>query len=120
MPRILIIDDDRDMRVALRMMLEHEGHRVREASNGEEGLLIFSQDPTDLVITDVMMPEKDGMETMLALKSDYPDVKIIVMSGKDKESLPIAEEFGAAYTLFKPFRQSELVKALNAAFGEED
>ena len=119
MARILIIDDDKDLRVALRMMLEQGGHRVVEAENGADGVHIYSQNPTDLVITDVMMPKQDGMETLLELKSDFPDVKIIVISGKDREFLPIAKEFGALHTLFKPFRQAELNEAIQSVLGTE-
>jgi len=62
-------------------MLEREGFDIIVASNGKEGMKLFEKDPVDLVITDIIMPEKDGIEVILALRKDYPDVPIIAMSG---------------------------------------
>ena len=81
MPRILVIDDDEPIRIALRKMLESEGHEVVEASDGARGLRLFDEQPADLVIADILMPEKEGFEVIRELLVKKPDVKIIAMSG---------------------------------------
>lgn len=117
MARILVIEDEHEVKEALRMMLEQEGHEVITASNGEEGIQIYARNPTDLIITDLLMPEKDGVETLLELRADFPDARIIAISGAEQEFLPRAKEFGAARTLSKPFRQKELIDAVNETLG---
>ena len=112
MARILVIDDDYEVRVSLRKMLEMAGHRVIEASNGEEGVRLYSQNPTDLIITDILMPEKDGVEALLELRTDFPDIKVIVISGEGKELLATASEFGALRVFEKPFRVQEILSAV--------
>ena len=119
MARILIIDDEHDIWVALRVTLEKAGHKVLEASNGQEGVKLYVQNPTDLVITDILMPEKDGVEILLELRADYPDVKIIAMSGGGHDFLPMAKEFGALRTLRKPFRRADLLQAVKEVLAEE-
>jgi len=81
MSRILIIDDDAQILKMLRQILEREKYHVTEASNGKEGLRLYRENPADLVITDIIMPEKEGIEIIIELKRDYPDVKIIAISG---------------------------------------
>ena len=81
MPNILVIEDDVQVRTMLRIMLEEAGYEVQEASDGKEGLSLFRQKHFDLIITDIIMPEKDGMETIIEMRHDYPDVKIIAISG---------------------------------------
>ena len=81
MARILVIDDDDRIRGMVLEMLSESGHEVGEASNGQEGLDQFRQTPTDLVITDILMPEKDGLEIIQILKKENPEVKIIAVSG---------------------------------------
>lgn len=109
MAHILIIDDNSDLRTAAKMMLESAGHRVEEATNGVEGTQRFLAHPADLVITDIMMPEQDGLETLLQLRTDYPDVPMIVISGEAAEHLDLAHEFGATHVLAKPFRMANLL-----------
>ena len=81
MPRILIIDDERQIRELLRDILEDAGYDVAEAADGQEAIKIQRGEPADLIITDLIMPEKEGIETIRELKQSYPDVRIIAMSG---------------------------------------
>ena len=80
MPRLLIIDDERLARLTLRKILERAGHEVMEASTGNEGLAMFRAKPCDLVITDIIMPDKEGIETIIELKRDFPGVRVIAIS----------------------------------------
>ncbi len=116
MARILIIDDDVPLSKMLRQMLEREGYEVLEAADGAEGLKIYRQEPADLVITDLIMPEKEGIETIRELKKDFPDVKIIAMSGGGRIGpetyLDIAQKLGALQTLTKPLDRKELLEAV--------
>ena len=104
------------MRSMLRQLLEREGYEVVEAADGDKGLNIHMQHPVELVITDLIMPEKEGLETILEFKQDYPDVKVIAMSGGGKNEadnyLNLAEEFGAQCTLSKPFLKKEILEAV--------
>jgi len=81
MARILVIDDDIQILEMLGQTLEREGYEVVDALDGKEGMRLYREAPTDLVITDIVMPEKEGVETIMELKRDFPDVKIIAMSG---------------------------------------
>ena len=86
MAGILIIDDDVHIRTILRKTLQSEGYQVVEASNGNEGVRLYREKPVELIITDLIMPEKEGIETIMELGRDFPDVKIIAMSGGDKSN----------------------------------
>jgi YesN/AraC family two-component response regulator len=116
--RILIIDDDDHILKALHQMLEIEGHKVIDASNGKEGLKLFRENGADLVITDILMPEKQGLEMIEELRRDFPHVKIIAMSGGGRvgpyDYLDMARKSGALLTLTKPFDREELLEAVNA------
>ena len=81
MNRILVIDDDAPFRGMLRQVLGREGYEVMEASNGKEGMALFRAEPTDLVISDILMPEQEGLQTIKELRRDFPEVKIIAISG---------------------------------------
>ena len=81
MSRILIIDDDKQMREMLKQTLERAGYAVIEAQNGLEGVAVYREQHVDVVITDLIMPGKDGMETIIELKREFPDVRIIAVSG---------------------------------------
>jgi len=113
---ILVIDDDESIRVLLRAILEREGYRIVEAPDGDKGIRIFSENPTDLVITDLIMPEKEGIETIRDLRREFPGVKIIAVSGGGRigpESyLKMAKGVGALRTLSKPFDRTMLLKAV--------
>ena len=112
MIRILVIDDDDDFRSMLRTALEQDGYRVEEARNGREGLQRYVVVPTDIVMTDLLMPEREGLETITALRQINPQVKIIAISGGGATGrlnfLPLARMFGALRTLQKPFTLQEL------------
>lgn len=116
MPRILVIDDEQYILLMLKKMLERAGFDVDIAINGEEGLRYYHKYPADLIITDIVMPEKEGLETIRELKSDNPNVKIIAISGggraDSKEYLESARLFGAERIFSKPFKQAELLKAV--------
>jgi CheY-like chemotaxis protein len=111
--RILIMDDDASVRTALKNLLKQEGHDVTEAENAAEGAKIYSTSAPDLIITDLLMPERDGVEALLELRSQYPNIKTIVISGDAKEFLPIVEDLGAGRTLSKPFKNKDVIAAVN-------
>ncbi|MCP3956154.1 MAG: response regulator [Desulfobacterales bacterium] len=116
MARILIIDDDTHVLSTLRKMLEREGYEVVEASDGKIGLRLYRENPTDLIITDLIMPEKEGLETIMELRRDFPDVKIIAISGGARNNpttyLSLAENLGAQYIFSKPVNRKEFLKAV--------
>ena len=117
MKRILVIDDDMQMREMLRQTLERAEYEVVEAQDGKEGMRLYRQDPTDLIITDIIMPEKEGVETIIELRRDFPDIKIIAISGGsrgiDAESCLFAvKQFGADCVFSKPFDRKELLGAI--------
>ena len=114
--QILIIDDDDQLRTMLRNMLENEGYTVSEASSGEEGCKCFSEQPADLIITDLVMPGKSGIETAVAIKEEHPDAKFILMSGCDwygiEAEFEVAKSLGAI-TVKKPFERKSILAAIN-------
>jgi len=122
MARILIIDDDNHLRKMLKIMLENEGYNVEDAENGYIGMKIIRKSHFDLVITDIIMPDKEGIETIMEIKKDFPTIKIIAMSGGGKIStdsyLVMAGHLGASKTLEKPFQQAELVDAVRELLKE--
>ena len=119
MARILLIDDDEPVRTTLRLTLEHFGHTVIEARNGTEGLALFQHANADLVITDIVMPEKDGLEVLMELRGKHPSVKIIAISGADSgDYLDSARLMGAAKVLLKPFTNEVLIAAINDVLPE--
>ena len=116
MAQILIIDDDDQLRLMLRKTLERSGYEVVEAPNGKEGIKRFREMPCDLVITDLIMPEKKGLETISELKEDFPDIKVIAISGGGRvgpnDYLHLAKMLGAAQTLTKPIEREKLLNAV--------
>src|SRR5688572_11536935 len=113
MASILLVDDDEQLRLMLKMVLEHAGHVVNEACNGKEALMSYSRQQTELVVTDLVMPHKEGLETIMELRRTYPDLKIIAMSGGGRTGaqnyLELAMKFGANHILNKPFSNHELL-----------
>jgi CheY-like chemotaxis protein len=111
--RVLVIDDNSDIRQALRWLLEGEGYLVSVAANGAEGLSVQRREPADLVLTDIFMPEQDGIETLWTFRQEFPAVPIIVMSGgsstRGTDYLAVASELGARKTLRKPLNPQELI-----------
>jgi len=119
MARILIIDDENEIRGLYRRILESAGHEVTEAGDGDEGIRLYREMRHDLVITDIIMPEKEGIETIMDLCRDFPDTKIIAISGGGQAMpgstcLNLAKRLGAASTLAKPFSKQELLEAVEA------
>ena len=115
MALILLIDDDDDFRVAIREALEDAGHRVFEAANGLLGLRQFHNARPDLVVLDVFMPVKDGIETMREIRAMDTRVKIIAMSGGGRFHLFVdgLEDLGASLTLYKPISCEVLLHAVD-------
>ena len=116
MALILIIDDEPQIRSMLKLMLEREGYEVAEAPDGIEGIRNFRQNPADLIITDLIMPNKDGIGMIIDLKKEFPNVKIIAMSGgglnKPEGYLKGAQKLGAVCTLIKPIDRDEMLRAI--------
>ncbi|MHA1153245.1 MAG: response regulator [Alphaproteobacteria bacterium] len=117
MARILVIDDEDELRSMLRQMLEYAGHEVSEAVNGAEGIEIYQRDTPDLIITDIIMPEKEGVETIIALLRADPALPIIAISGGGRldatDFLSMAKKLGARHSLTKPFRRDQLLEAVS-------
>jgi CheY-like chemotaxis protein len=115
-PVILLIDDEEAFRSVLKQVLLNAGYEVMEASNGAEGIKSFHERPANIIITDIIMPEKEGIETIIELKKAYPDVKIIAMSGGGWYGTDIdfdmAKKLGAR-TLDKPFALQELLDVVD-------
>ena len=122
MASILVIDDDDRARDVIRQMLEGAGYEVSLASDGEEGIKTYKESPTDLIITDVIMPNEDGMGVIINLRKDFPHVKIIAISGGGRvvnaDFLKIAQTLGAMSTLKKPFDKEDLLKAVRDALAK--
>jgi CheY-like chemotaxis protein len=123
MARILIIDDDPNLRRLLARILQSDGHEVIEASNGTDGLARFAAAPPALVITDILMPEKEGIETIRDLRRLAPAVPIIAISGggvsqKSMKFLDMAAKLGATAALAKPFRPPKLLETVARLLSE--
>lgn len=114
MASILIVDDDAPIRALLRRILEEDGHQIREAANGQIGLALYREMPADLVITDIMMPERDGMEVTLALTQEFLDARVIAITGAtgDQNFLNVAKLFGARRVIQKPFTPGDIRRAV--------
>ena len=114
--RVLVVDDDAGIRNFLRMLLELEGYEVATAGNGIDALEAQRQDPAAIVLTDIFMPDAEGMETIVRLREEFPQVRIIVMSGggayRGANYLKLARELGAVRALKKPFPPQELIDAM--------
>ncbi len=115
MATVLIIDDDKAVRLALQSALEGMGHAVDVSGNGIEGIAVCNVKDFDLVITDLIMPGKDGVETILELKIGNPDLRIIAISGADNnlDIMDTAYRVGADCALTKPFSMSDLADCVN-------
>jgi len=110
---ILLVDDEEMVRTQIRASLELEGYAVAEASNGREAVDLLRGFKPDLVITDILMPEKEGIETIMEIRQIYPDVRIIAISGgvrtENMDFLKIAKRLGADVALPKPFGRQQLL-----------
>ena len=116
MARILIIDDETQIRSMLRLMLERVGYEVIEAADGMDGIRQYRDNPADLIITDLIMPNKDGIGMIIELKKEFPQVKIIAMSGggvnRPEGYLDGDQKLGATRTLTKPIDREKMLQAV--------
>jgi CheY-like chemotaxis protein len=121
MAPILVIEDDPSVRRTLVQLLMNCGYEVADAANGRLGLERMSQRPADVVITDLIMPEMEGIETIRRLNQDYPRAKIIAISGGGRNSadcyLQIAQKIGVKKVLTKPFAPWELLECIRMLMG---
>jgi len=111
---ILIIDDEEPIRAFLRFALEAAGYEVTEAANGRQGLDLYRQRPTDLIIADMLMPELNGLDLLLELTREFLHAKVIAISGAGGEQnvLDVAKLLGARQTFEKPFSIPQLLDAV--------
>lgn len=121
MARILVIDDDADVRRAILRHLQSDGHEVVEAPDGKAGMKLYRESPTDLVVTDLFMPEQEGLETIRELKRSFKDAKILVVTGAPPGG-PLdfraqATMLGAQAALSKPFTREELLDSVHTLLG---
>lgn len=116
MAKILIIDDDKQFRKMLCQTLKKAGHTVAEAGDGSEGIRSFQSDPAELVITDIVMPDKEGIETIMEIRQMTPTPKIIAVSGGGRigsaSYLDLARKLGAVETFSKPIDRKEIVNTI--------
>ena len=123
MSRILIIDDDEIFCQSLSQVLRHAGHEVVTALDGAIALGLYRQEPADLVITDLIMPGKEGLETIMELRRMKSDLKIIAVSGGGwvgaSEYLTMAQRLGAARTLAKPFTTRDILETVSGPLHQE-
>jgi CheY-like chemotaxis protein len=116
--KILVIEDNIVVRQVVADALVSAGYSPVLASNGREGLDLFMQEGPALVITDILMPEVEGIETILRLRRLQPDLKIIAVSGGERDYLGMAAKLGACAALAKPFRPAELLGIVAECLGE--
>ena len=115
--KVLIVDDDPQVRGVLKVWLEHEGYRVVEAENGREGERIQHQNPSDLLICDLIMPDQEGIETITSFRKKFPTVGVIAISGGGKVGpdsyLEIALQLGAWKAFKKPLDFQKIIAAIH-------
>lgn len=116
MALILVTDDDNEFRATLRELLEGDGHTVLEAADGGIALQLLATNQVDLLTLDIVMPEKDGLETMMAIRKKHAGLKVLVISGGGRidamDYLKHARLMGAAATMLKPFKREQLTVTL--------
>ena len=121
MARILVVDDDKRIRSMLEMMLVRAGHQVDTASDGQQALEHLAGTPVDLIILDIVMPEKDGLETIMEIRKKAPEMKVIAISGggviEPNTYLEVAAGLGAQQVFTKPLDRGELLAAVNILVG---
>ena len=124
MAKILVLDDELPILLMIKKMLEKEGHEVDIAQNGKEGMKLFEKNKPDLLITDIIMPEMEGLETIAELRSKFPELKIIAISGGGRISpdgyLPGAILLGANMVFQKPLDQKEFLKAVSVLLNKPE
>lgn len=119
MPSVLVVDDEEAIRRLIREALEQAGYQVNEARDGKEGLARYRQVPADLVIMDILMPDQDGLESILTLRREFPAARIIAITGGSDmigilNFLDVAKMLGARRTLQKPFDIKHLLEVVQA------
>ena len=116
MARVLVADDNADTRDALALTLRAAGHMVVGASDGEEAVELYRAAPPDVLILDLLMPKRDGFETLRILKKEFPEVRVLVISGAwrvgGRDALGYARELGAAVALLKPAEPPVVLRAV--------
>ncbi len=125
MANILIIEDDEDIRRVLKKILETAGHKVTVAPNGKVGIESYREERHEIIITDMIMPDMEGVETILHIRSDCPEAKIIAISGggpsrNASTCLTIGELAGAIKTLAKPFGSKQIIEAVRELIDEQE
>ena len=119
MPSVLVVDDEDQLRQLIREILEQAGYQVAEARDGKEAIQQYRLAPADVVIMDILMPEQDGLETTSALRREFPNVKIIAITGSSEmigilSFLDVAKMLGAHRALQKPFEMQTLLDTVQA------
>ena len=121
MDKILIIEDDNEVRDFLESVLSRAGYETATAADGRAGLQVFRSEPFDLVITDIIMPEKDGIETIMDMKREQKDLKVLAISGGGRAEpdnyLESARLLGADATMKKPFTHQEMLETIVKLLG---
>lgn len=122
MPRILLVDDVPMVRLSIRAALEGDGHQVLEAGDGKEALTVLDTEPVDLIITDLWMPNLDGVELLKRLRATNARIKVIAISGGGVRrpidvSAALAQTWGADAVLYKPFANEDLLEEVNRLLG---
>jgi CheY-like chemotaxis protein len=124
MAKVMVVDDDVAIRHALNRVLAAEGHEVLEESDGKSALRHFTGDPVDLVVSDVYMPDMDGIQFLMRVREAFPEAKIIMMSGGGNlpatSVLEAAKALGADRVVPKPFSSSEIREAIRDVLGVGD
>lgn len=122
MANVLIVEDEEFIRNMLSQVLRGLGHVIHKASDGDDALKILSETPIDLVITDIIMPNREGLETIQDIRTTWPDIKIIAMSGGGRVGnmnyLDMAKKIGASAVLKKPFSMKQLQGAISEIFDQ--
>ena len=119
MPSVLVVDDEDQLRQLIREILEQAGYQVTEARDGKEAVQQYRLAPADVVIMDILMPEQDGLETTSTLRREFPNVKIIAITGSSEmigilSFLDVAKMLGAHRALQKPFEMKTLLDIVQA------
>lgn len=129
MPSVLVIDDEADVRDSLKLVLGRSGFDVRTASHGDEGVASFVRTPADVVIVDVVMPGKNGVEVIATLRARYPSARIVAITGgggfgppgrqpdATDAQLTAARRAGADAVLTKPFHRAEVLATVRTLIG---
>ena len=122
MEHILVIDDDEKIRLVFERFLKGKGYAVDCAADGKEGLLLLETKTPDLVITDIMMPDTDGLEVVLSMREKHPEIPVIAISGgitsTGMDFLPLVKKFGAIKVLYKPVELADLLEKIRELLGD--